>query len=830
MCRAGLANGYPWITSLIAFIHVWGCLTALGYENLAHREISGGAASAAIVDSVLKNDIGFPKGLDEIVGIQSLYEWLRMGSEREDAALRFLYHFHDPLAEWEYAGLGHMAYPYSSIVWGLKNGQDWSWRKAREYFHLALTSPGKTEREVNLAKTFKALGHVVHLIQDAGSPAHARNDPHPFNVTYEKIIAQIQASQDPAEAAFFQSLLSNPWRPDSGWQSMAQDAGVPLPLARLFDTDSYGGTNPEVTTAVLMGLAEYTNANFFSEDRTFPENTFFLFRYPHPIRSNTVEEPYNITLSTGEAVKRRYYKKVGGGETGYRLATVGYLADYMQRYPINPARALALPALDESVYRDYAARLIPRAIGYSIETLDYFFRGKLDFEVKIDRENPTLREATVVNMSLERMTGTVAVYAENAAGMRTRVGSFPDVELDPGASRASLRFAPPATFSAQTYVVVFEGTLGAERDIAVAAKVKPWAPPFVFAIQESAEFLEAPQTLSYRTDPEYMTGSGKAEAIIYHNPQRQRVKGTFYFPGEATPGDYITRIDLTFGLIPQGNQVTLRLNGDTEVGHAWSRETGPPLTPKTWEILIDLQAATSQHDISVGWWRILLPRAIKAETGLPQSPGPLLTPFAVILVTPLLLWAGNTSQGETEVSWSEGSYSCPPEPSCMEFVHSRSGRTAQVFIGNCDEYGRCAPWPVDALDPGAAFAPLAGLSDHAVPTATPVRDYLPAWYGEGQHVCTSASVQFQTVSNFASDQGDGALQWNVNATGEFTGSWMAYIKDLTGCNGCFLPPVSHPAPPPLIQQLTFRRTYPPGERMAYEQQNLVPPDYEVVLK
>jgi hypothetical protein len=477
MCRAGLANGYPWITSLIAFIHVWGCLTALGYENLAHREISGGAASAAIVDSVLKNDIGFPKGLDEIVGIQSLYEWLRMGSEREDAALRFLYHFHDPLAEWEYAGLGHMAYPYSSIVWGLKNGQDWSWRKAREYFHLALTSPGKTEREVNLAKTFKALGHVVHLIQDAGSPAHARNDPHPFNVTYEKIIAQIQASQDPAEAAFFQSLLSNPWRPDSGWQSMAQDAGVPLPLARLFDTDSYGGTNPEVTTAVLMGLAEYTNANFFSEDRTFPEDTLWLYRYPYPARSSAVERPYIIQLKHGGWVTRRYFTKERDGDTGYRLATVGYLEDYLQRYNLNSNRFEHRRALDESVYRDYAAKLLPRAIGYSAALLDYFFRGKLDVRPAIDPMTQA-RALRIVNRSPDALGagGKLALYREDPNGLRIPIPGSEVLlsEAVPKDNDTTPLYLPMLeNVLPEALTVVYRGPLGLEAEAVIGKRLQP---------------------------------------------------------------------------------------------------------------------------------------------------------------------------------------------------------------------------------------------------------------------------------------------------------------------------------------------------------------------
>jgi len=75
-------------------------------------------------------------------------------------------------------------------------------------------------------------------------------------------------------------------------------------------------------------------------------------------------------------VMRQYYKKIGDGDTGYRLATVGLLKDYMTRY-FPWYMGLDKEALDGSVYRDYAEKLIPRAVGYSSGLLKYFFRGNL---------------------------------------------------------------------------------------------------------------------------------------------------------------------------------------------------------------------------------------------------------------------------------------------------------------------------------------------------------------------------------------------------------------------------------------------------------------------
>src|SRR5690606_14585558 len=58
---------------------------------------------------------------------------------------------------------------------------------AREAMYRALTgrardgrevAPTQAERNKYWATTFRALGDVVHLVQDMGQPQHTRNDPH----------------------------------------------------------------------------------------------------------------------------------------------------------------------------------------------------------------------------------------------------------------------------------------------------------------------------------------------------------------------------------------------------------------------------------------------------------------------------------------------------------------------------------------------------------------------------------------------------------------------------------------------------------------------------
>lgn len=50
------------------------------------------------------------------------------------------------------------------------------WDIARRAYFDALTKGTSAERDQNLAKTFQALGQVVHLVQDLAVPAHVRDD------------------------------------------------------------------------------------------------------------------------------------------------------------------------------------------------------------------------------------------------------------------------------------------------------------------------------------------------------------------------------------------------------------------------------------------------------------------------------------------------------------------------------------------------------------------------------------------------------------------------------------------------------------------------------
>jgi hypothetical protein len=440
---------------------------ATPYEVPTHEEITRNAGKLSVSNGVLQDALGMDSGLDTISRGQPLTEWLAQGGRREDDLLRFLNHFHNPLADWSAAGL-LAGVGQSSILWGQNTTlSGWSWQDVRDAYFDALTRSTRSDREAKLTTTFEGLGRQVHLLQDAASPAHTRNDPHAL-YNYESLVVQVQR-QDPN--AFFSWLTGSPDTPgvpDRGWSALDSNPLAPVATARLIDTDRYLGSNPASTTAALIGLAEYTNANFFSEDRIFTENDVDpLKRFPYPRRSGVAEQDFDVRVGN-ETVKRRYFVKSADGATGYRLATVGFLREYHQRFNLDWTRFRESPALDEGVYRDYAERLVPRAVAYSTALLDYFFRGRV---ITVGND----RSLALENLTDEAMDGTFTLYYDDGSDVRRPVpgGSWTTALAPAGIVEGLILSTPssPAPKEPGKYMLVFRGVLGAERDAVVGQQV-----------------------------------------------------------------------------------------------------------------------------------------------------------------------------------------------------------------------------------------------------------------------------------------------------------------------------------------------------------------------
>jgi Tol biopolymer transport system component len=339
------------------------------YDNVyTHPYINEKAVKEHLkVNTILKETVGLNDGIYTKFGDKRIWELIRDGGIQEDEPeWRCFRHFHDPLnASWDDAGLLSL---YKSMIY---------WAQTPDQALL-------TGTEEQYAKTFRSLGHLMHLVSDAALPAHVRNDAHPK--FFEKIT--IYDDSDPYESWVgnnhkkIKEMEYERFTVDQAIFDMAvANTSAPSPVSALWDHDEYNsdGSNMPDDSNKTIGLAEYTNANFWTED-TFPWK-FNSGNYPHPVLEDTNYDenvwlnPKQVDAEDGVTDKRIYFSKTSDA-VGTPFLAAGYW--YWQLYMWNKPEVDDTFLLDEKCYEQYAKKLIPRAIGYSAALLDYFFRGTMD--------------------------------------------------------------------------------------------------------------------------------------------------------------------------------------------------------------------------------------------------------------------------------------------------------------------------------------------------------------------------------------------------------------------------------------------------------------------
>lgn len=485
--------------------------------EVTHRDMSKKAAEHSVLSpnngDYLKNNLGFDRNIDEKFTLnggvpQSVMKLIgEIGAIDEDSGSvltgRFYNHFHDPLQtwdHWEQAGL-NSNWPWvlsgsSSVLWSVNSSNEWSWQQVRYYYRLALTSQTETERSTNFAKTFSGVGHLIHLVEDAAQPAHVRNDPHPFDDKGYMPGFEFWAKRADNQPTV-EGFMSHPVYPAV---SLNTTIGGYPPITQFFDTDQYNGTNPSISLS--LGLAEYTNANFVSEDTIFKD-----FAYPRREDMIVFAESQNKTLN-GFEVYRKYFEKVGGGQPVKHFTTASRLYTYLLNDP-----SPSLQGFDDRCYKDYADLLIPRAVGYSSALINYFFRGQMDIlpaSGGLQVKNTGTEEMTYyTDKSTGKDVAEISIYYDDTNNVRQHppLATYDLlVPLAPGETTPIIPFSPPTdNIEPGRYIVVFHGKLGQEEG-AVIGKVT--APQKMYYVSVRSGIYKI---YSMKTD-------GSAPTVVYDNP------------------------------------------------------------------------------------------------------------------------------------------------------------------------------------------------------------------------------------------------------------------------------------------------------------------------
>jgi len=574
---------------------------ALSWSGTTHRILSNHGALNSVLkkDNYLFNYLGFQDGLGEIFEWQdkkqSVTEWMREGSELEDAGglqeylggkARSFNHFHDPLKDWTNAGLDDYVYVLgfpvhvtgeSSLVWA-QDGKsqesypekDWSWKIARDLYYVALVSAAEEDRQAFFAMLFRGLGHQMHLIQDMAVPSHARNDAHPEQSLYTyndygELYFEPWAARN---GALISTLAQIPRAPTV---SLDEEINNYVPITQLTDANKYNGSNPSTSTDI--GLAEYTNANYFSDDTIFASEIYPIGHrhyFPYPKKSSTdIQDfingekiPETIIAEDGIVDTGVWITKTGDGEQFPYFVRSVYLTNIIYKLFGEGSLFYSTFYRDEICHEDYAFELVPRAVGYSAALLDYFFRGKLEMAPSEDGEGYIIE-----NKTEEDMDGTFELYYDDINNGRKQItsGDFPlNTTISANDKSDTVTFTPPDDAKEpDKYILVFQGRLGNEDDAVAGCMANP-KPCGVFCVPTQTIFSVSIPTLGL--DNGVCVAGGE---IL----------------GLSTEGSVLAR-NTTLEIHHTGGG-TFKINDIEITDHVWTYGTWYDQTgwPETWEVV-----------------------------------------------------------------------------------------------------------------------------------------------------------------------------------------------------------------------------------------------------
>lgn len=258
---------------------------------------------------------------------------------------------------------------------------------AREAMYRALTGMNKAgnktiglgnrnaieaDRKAYWATTFRALGDVMHLLQDMAQPQHTRNDPHsPANSDAQKVYEEFtnQRALNKEFTCFNGSKRSFSVLPYTGY-----------PVTTQFNQYSdFFSTTPGADTSG-KGLADYSNRGFFTAGTNLKSmnNSYNSPPNDPAMYSKTTLNRNNSCLPIG-AKAELFGRAVEDTLLSSNAPNVPLTARALWDIPVRfaPRQELAYSLIEEN-YVAMADLLIPRAVGYSAGLINYFFRGRME--------------------------------------------------------------------------------------------------------------------------------------------------------------------------------------------------------------------------------------------------------------------------------------------------------------------------------------------------------------------------------------------------------------------------------------------------------------------
>jgi hypothetical protein len=313
------------------------------------------------------------KGLDDSPGLTGLTHELRLSLD-EGASLRDMA-----------TGLAFDLTGHSSLDWIASTDNDAGLPALLGHLERSAVAPEAAERESALVRALLSLGGILAVLEDAGDPAHVRND---------------------FRGAYLQRQSASSWDDGSAYERYVSSrygrSGLPAasPLVRRPNLESY------FTGSDGQGLADRTHRRFFSPG-TVPEdppvdprmNTRDVLRLAR--ESMVYPEPALTELSLKDVGEKHYLMLEGRRALGYVRV---------------PGRVRFF--LDDGVHADTAKAVLPEIEAYAGGLLDHLLRAGLVLKAN-GRE---------VTAALEGASGSVGqapvrFFGDDERGLRRELGS-----------------------------------------------------------------------------------------------------------------------------------------------------------------------------------------------------------------------------------------------------------------------------------------------------------------------------------------------------------------------------------------------------------------------
>lgn len=264
---------------------------------------------------------------------------------------------------------------------------------------VAAEEPGR--RTTALARALLALGGTLAILQEAGDPAHVRND---------------------FRGAYLGTSGTSPFDRGSAFERYVAETygrmGVPTPAGPV--------SRPTVMTFITgadgQGLADRTQRRFFS-DGSLPQDAV-VDRESTPaeiMQEARATLPYaypSLPRLELRPMGRKQYAYVvepePAGAAGKEKGEAGAARRRLFAYKRVPGWVRFF--LDEAVYADTARALLPEIAGYGAGLIDHLFRGEVRLQIADGRVS-----AELAGTSGEPRRGELRLYAEDASGRRREV-------------------------------------------------------------------------------------------------------------------------------------------------------------------------------------------------------------------------------------------------------------------------------------------------------------------------------------------------------------------------------------------------------------------------